>query len=225
MIGNNYTGFRIVAVMVLFMLLLMTTFATVAATARDDGNANQDALAKAQYLLRQISTEKDALKAENDKLQEEITKRDAKIDKLNKKIKHANDSLDNSKELVGRYQETVAAQRDRMAEMRDKFQKLVDKYRELVAALKLVESERTGLESKVSEQLKVLESCSNKNQELYQVSVDLMRQYENKGVWDALMQKEPVTQLKRVEIETMLEETQNRIDDLKIFTSQTDSAR
>ena len=222
----NYTSFRIVAAMVFSVALLLSATAAVAATARDGGgNANQDALAKAQYLLRQLSEEKDALKAENDKLQEEITKRDTKIDKLNKKIDHVNKSLDSSKDLVGRYQETVAAQRDRMAEMRDKFQKLVDKYRELVAALKLVESERTGLNNKVAEQLKVLESCSKKNQELYQVSVDLMKQYEDKSVWDALMQKEPVTQLKRVEIETMLEETQNRIDDLKIITAQTDSTK
>jgi chromosome segregation ATPase len=200
-------------------LLAMTqtgvTFAEV--SSRDPGDSA--ALAKAQYMLREMAAEKEALQAESDRLKQEIAKRDKNIDELSKKIERTGNSLKNSSETVARYQDAVASQKQRMEEMRDKFQKLVDKYRELVAALKHVEQERVGFQEKTSQRSAELQECGKKNGELYQATLDMIEKYENKGVWDALLQQEPVTQLKRVEIENIVGDETYRIDRLKVVDS------
>lgn len=196
------------------ILCLLMSINVSAEIARDDGN--QAGMAKAQYLLRQISTEKEALQAENALLKEEVDKRDKKIEVLNNKIAGAKKSLDGSKGMVGKYQEAVVAQRERIVEMHDKFQKLVDKYKELVAALRLVEEERVSLQTEKVAGLRTLDDCAKKNGDLYQVNIELLKQYESKGVWDAMMQKEPVTRLKQVQIENIVEDMQYRIEKLKV---------
>ena len=213
--------FGIVAMVFVSSFLLWVGNAAAEVAARDNGN--QAALAKAQYMLREISMEKEALQAENQQLKDEIEKRDKKIEAQNKKIARANKSLDNTQEMVGKYQEAVAAQKERMVEMRDKFQKLVDKYKELVSALRLVENERANLQRKTQVGLRTLQDCASNNQSLYQANMDILKQYENKGVWDAVMQKEPVTQLKRVEIENFIEDMKYRIEKLKVDKTVTAS--
>ena len=194
--------------------LLLISDASAEVAARDNGN--DAALAKAQYLLRQISMEKEALQAENAHIKEEVEKRDKKITALNKKIDSTKKSLSSTRDTVGKYQEAVSAQRTRMVEMRDKFQKLVDKYKELVVALRLVEGERASIQKANQSGLRELDNCADKNQQLYQVNLELLNQYKNKGVWDAMLQKEPVTQLKQVEIENIIEDIQYRIEKLKV---------
>jgi chromosome segregation ATPase len=221
------------AVPVLICLLPISAGAEV--VSRNQGG--QEAAAKAQSLLRQMSLEKDLLQEANDRLKEDVAKRDkqnaelkAALERYKKEaesVRRKNESLstevdrgkaamDQTKEVVGRYQEVVGAQRERMEDMRTKFQSLVDKYKELVGALKLVEAERVRLAEQGDEQLRVLEDCAGKNHALYQANLEILEQYHQKGVWDALLQKEPVTQLKQAEIENLIEEMQYKLNKLKM---------
>ena len=52
----------------------------------------------------------------------------------------------------------------------------------------------------------------DKNARLVQVNRELLVHYEKKGWLDAVLQREPLTQLKRVEIENIAEEYQDKID-------------
>lgn len=169
-------------------------------------------MAQAQNLLRQIAAERDALKAENGKLKDDISSRDKKIDLLNKKLDGTKKSLGNTHEAITKFQEANTALRDHLLEAQDKMKMLVDKYKELVASLRVVESERTKLESTVKNQTMEIKTCARKNLELYQSDRDLLAQYKNKSAWDALLQKEPVTQLKRVEIENIIESYRDKLD-------------
>ena len=45
---------------------------------------------------------------------------------------------------------------------------------------------------------------------------ELVEQYVNKGLWQALRQAEPITQLKQVEIENIAQEYKGTIEVLKI---------
>jgi chromosome segregation ATPase len=200
--------------LMLMSLLLVPLGVQAEATARSGGN--QAGNEKALYLLRQATAENQALEAENRSLQDEIAKRDAKIESLKSKIKSKSKSLQNKQAVVNRYQKSLNAQRDRMGDVREKFKKLVDKYRELVAALKLVETERAELQGTLAEKDKAITSCAANNKELNRVANDLLQEYRDKGVWDALVQSEPITQLGRVEIENEVEEKKYRIDSLKV---------
>ena len=48
------------------------------------------------------------------------------------------------------------------------------------------------------------------------VSQELMTRYHRKGVWDAILQREPVTGLKEVEMQNVLQEYQDKLDGLKV---------
>jgi peptidoglycan hydrolase CwlO-like protein len=181
---------------------------------------SQSSNTKAQYLLKQLSAEKANLQGEIAKLKSEIEQRDRKIDKLNKKLGARSKSLVNKNLLVDRYQKTVTAQRDQMTETREKFTKLVEKYRELAGALKLMESDRTDMQKKMAEQSEAIEKCKAKNDKLGRIAENILKEYKEKDVWDALMQKEPVTQLKRVEVENYVEENSYKIDKLKIVDNK-----
>ena len=116
---------------------------------------------------------------------------------------------------MSKYQEQNLALRDRIFEVQTRMQKIVDKYKELVGALQLIESERASLMTKSTENQKKFDVCVTDNQKLYKVNLELIQEYRKKGVWDALLQKEPVTQLKRVQIENTVQSYTDRIDALK----------
>jgi hypothetical protein len=59
-------------------------------------------------------------------------------------------------------------------------------------------------------------SCEAKNLQLYQYSQELMTRYQKKGVWASLAQKEPVTGIKDVRVENLLQEYQQKLDAQKI---------
>jgi chromosome segregation ATPase len=211
---RNASHHRHALVVVASVVLLFPAVGAAEVAVRDGGE--QAAVMKAQTMLREMAMEKEALQAERTQLEGELAKRDKKIESLNGKIERITKSLNNSSDTVNRYQDTVTLQRERMEEMRGKFQKLVDKYRELVAALKLVEAERVAMQETAAHQSDEIGDCGKKNDALYQAALDMIEKYENKGVWDALLQKEPVTQLKRVEIENIVDDAKFRIDMLKV---------
>jgi len=59
-------------------------------------------------------------------------------------------------------------------------------------------------------------SCEAKNLKLYEYSQELVTRYQKKGVWAALAQKEPVTGIKEVGVENLLQEYQDKLDSQKI---------
>jgi hypothetical protein len=56
------------------------------------------------------------------------------------------------------------------------------------------------------------ESCANKNARLCIIADELLDRYENKGVMSSLLQKEPMTQIKKVELEEFVNEYRENIE-------------
>lgn len=141
-------------------------------------------------MLRQMTLERDAAQAENARLKIEI-------EGLNRKhagIKKSSDSA------LAKSRESIAALN---ADMQQTMQNL-----------RRTESEKNLLQETVVSQAQQIETCESHNVKLLQVNHDLLGQYENKGFFDAMLQREPLTQLKRVEIENIAQEYQDRIDRL-----------
>lgn len=59
-------------------------------------------------------------------------------------------------------------------------------------------------------------SCETKNLRLYQYSQELVTRYRQKGVWAALAQKEPVTGIREVGVENLLQEYREKLDSQRI---------
>lgn len=168
-------------------IILVTVTGTAAAGAADAAD-DQKMLARAQRLLRQTATERDTALTENAGLKSEVGELNRKLGALKK----------SSEASLARSRESNAA--------------LNEDRRKTMQNLRQVEADKTQLQSTVVEQAQWIESCGAKNVKLVEVNRELLQRYKNKGVFDAMLQREPLTQLKRVEIENIVQEYQDEID-------------
>lgn len=188
----------------------------LAETVRRSEGGDGTAMVKAQMMMRQLSQEKEALQSENAELKKQLASINKKIESLKQEKSHLDKKLGSSKNLISRYKENTEMLRDRILKDNQHLKELVDKFKELIQAFKVVEGEKAQLKTNMQQNRQDMLSCAEKNMKLIQNNSDLVKLYKKKDVWDALMQAEPVTQLKQVEIENIAQEYQNTIDLLKI---------
>ena len=168
--------------------MLMTVFLTPGEAKAAD--AEDQKVLRVQRMLRQVSQERDALQAENTRLKSEI-------EELNRKhagIKKSSDAA-------------LAKSRESNAALGAELQRTEQNLRQM-------QSEKNLLQETVVGQAQQLETCESHNVKLLQVNRDLLGQYENKGFFDSLMQREPITGLKGVELENIVQDYQDRLDRL-----------
>ena len=77
--------------------------------------------------------------------------------------------------------------------------------------LAATETERGGLATTLGKQREATQSCEAKNIKLYEFGSELLDRYQSKGIWTTLVQKEPFTGIKSVEIENLLEEYRDKL--------------
>jgi chromosome segregation ATPase len=177
---------RIVA---LFSATIFVAFAVMADTARAADAADQK-VERMQRMLRQVSQERDSLQAENTRLKSEI-------EELNRKHTGARKNSDAA----------LAKSRESHAALGTELQRTEQNLRQ-------IQTDKDLLQETVVGQAQQLETCESHNVRLLQVNRDLLGQYENKGFFDSLMQREPITGLKGVELENIVQDYQDRLDRL-----------
>ncbi|MDO9448997.1 MAG: hypothetical protein Q7J21_00820, partial [Rugosibacter sp.] len=80
------------------------------------------------------------------------------------------------------------------------------------------------LEADLKQKTQALAACEAKNAKLHGYGVDLLDKYEKKGCGAALLQADPFTQLKRVEIENLMEDYREKLDEQKLDEKKMDQA-
>jgi hypothetical protein len=169
-------------------------------SAASAGDADEQKAAKAQRMLRQMALERDAMQTENARLKGEIEMLNGKLGGLKK-----------SSEVA-------------MSRSRDNYAALNENLQQSTQNLRKLESEKDLLQETVDGQGQLIVACEDKNARLVQISRELLVHYEKKGLLDAVLQREPLTQLKRVEIENITQEYQDKIDQQE-FKKKTAEAR
>ncbi len=183
-----------VAVMALFLML--TTPAM----------ANDDAMARAQYMLRQMNAEMVQLKATQQTL---LAEKDA----LQKDF----DQLQNKYEkLTSKSSANKQAMNDKVSELKQKYTEMVEQNNETRKQLSEVTQEKNRLYTVATEQTQAIDLCVNNNKKLYGINRELLGKYENKGVLDSLTQAEPFSRLSQVQIENLVDDYQYKLDDLRV---------
>ncbi len=85
--------------------------------------------------------------------------------------------------------------------------------REQVVSL---ESEGKRLQASLGGEKQQHAACVARNQEMHKTGLDILARYRDKGCSDSVLQAEPFTGLKRVEIENAAEDMKERLDSQKI---------
>jgi hypothetical protein len=178
-------------VAIIFMLL------TSAASA---GDADDQKVAKAQRMLRQMALERDAMQAENARLKGEIEVLNGKLGGLKKSSEAA------------------------MSKSRGSYASLNENLQQTTQDLRKSESEKNQLQETVDGQAQLIVACEEKNVSLMKINRELLVHYDKKGLLDVMLQREPLTQLKRVEIENIVQEYQDKIDQLEFSKKMAEAA-
>ncbi len=82
-----------------------------------------------------------------------------------------------------------------------------------LADLKFNDNQRKTLSTNLADTTKQLNTCAANNAKLHQFGADLIQVYDNPSRYDAVMRKEKFFQLKRVELENILQNQQDKLDE------------
>lgn len=188
-----------------FCLLVGMTMELSAQTPADPAKLQQ-ALNRAQGLLRQVGQQKATLEVD-------LAKKTAELGGLKKKLRLAETQLEETTldlESSERAGERTSAHLQRAEETlkktRGKLQEVVERYKELNKLQQRTEAERQMLAANLENTEAELKDAEGKNLALYKTNMELVDLYRNKTPLTGALQLEPFTGLKNVEV-------QNRIQD------------
>ncbi len=196
---------RVSAISVLFAGSVLSVNTQAAPRAE---SANNKVVVKLQTIVRDMTAERDLLKTEKEKLSTEI-------DQV-KKDKSAAVLVATSVEE--RLNGELSAQKSSGDEVRNKLEQthaklleVIDKYNALNKAKNELGVLHVNLESTQKQTEANLQSCEGKNIKLYEAGKEVLNTYDNNGVMDVLLKAEPVLQFKSVEMETIVQEYEDKL--------------
>ncbi len=151
---------------------------------------------------QQYQSDLDKLQKEKIALGGQVGKFKATVEKLDKKIAEA-DKED-------------ARLKKEFQEKESKYSQAVQNNKELDSSLKKVTGEKQTLQVQQQQTTKDLGQCTSNNAKLIIISDELLTKYRKKGLGTMLLQNEPLTQIKKVELEKLTDQYQDEIDQQKI---------
>ena len=198
--------------------ILLIAFATVlvargaiAQQARDDGG-----LIRLQGMVQQLTADRTKLQADNTKLKSDLDAANAELKKqreanagLERRVTQGESSLSQASAANSRNEAALAQQRSRMDE-------LVAQFRMTIDTLRTTELERNDLKTKLESKQHAFEQCVASNRKLFETGNDVLDKFEDRGRWAALRVREPFTQVKRVELQNLVDEYRWALEDQRL---------
>ena len=177
---------------------------TTQAAPRAAADGNNKAVLKLQTLVKEVTTERDLLKTEKDKLASEI-----------EKLKKDKDAAALAEERLGA---ELAAQKssnvsvsNTLEQTHTKLLEVIEKYNVLNKAKNELSATHVNLENTQKQTESNLQNCEGKNIKLFEAAKEVLNSYENKSVMDSLLKSEPILQFKSVEMETIIQEYEDKL--------------
>lgn len=141
-----------------------------------------------------------ATESKNKNLLRDLTKTTAEKMALDSKLQQTQAELDTTQKNLGEIQTQHA-------------QALTD--------LKFNDGQRKTLATNLAQSNKTMNECTIKNGKLYQFGTELIQLYEKPSTYEAAMRKEQFFQLKRVELENILQSKQDSLDEARYVNKKT----
>jgi peptidoglycan hydrolase CwlO-like protein len=204
-------------------LLLAVSFLANPALAADK---KDKAARRAQQMVQQIQQEKAQLQSQLDqamqakavldadmaKAQEENTTLKTKLGAANRKIDGLEISL---KEMTAErlaFEAKLLKTQTELEATKTALNELDVKYQANLYDLKVNEQQRANLTATTIQKTKVIDACLAKNAKLYDYGLELVKLYENPSLYKQVVLTEKFSQIKRVELENILQNYNDKID-------------
>jgi chromosome segregation ATPase len=193
----------------LAFVLLAAGLALPAYGADKKADAGKEQVKRLQQSQRKLEQEKAQLAQEKAALDGQVKEATDRLDDARKQAGAASRKATALEKELATTQADKDALTARLADTEQRLAKLTELQRS-------TDAERKRLEA-LSNQLKQsLSACEAKNEKLHGQGVQLLDRYQQKGCFDAALQGEPFTGLKRVEIENFVEDHREKLDEHKL---------
>jgi chromosome segregation ATPase len=178
--------------------------------------AAADAEKEAKHEMRKIQ-------AQLSEAQKEKAELAAKVEELKKQLGEVGAKSAVLEKKTGGQKKQFAELTEKFQESESNLQKMTLQYSETKNSLLQVQKEKEQLQKEKEQEQKRLSGdvqvCEKKNDELYRISVDIIEKYRAKGVFTALMQAEPFTQLESVRMQNLMQEYKDKTNAAKLATT------
>lgn len=209
------------ALFVLGLIALLIAAPVSAQQQNADPAALQQALSRAQGLLRQLSEQRTQLEAENAAAQVAI----ANLERKFAREKRQREELETELELATRKTQSLDTRlgntSSRLEQTEERLRDTIEKYKVLAAEHRTTLAAKADLEDTLATTAQTLADAEARNEELYAINAEILTQFKRKGSWEAFLQREPVLGLKQVDIENIEQDLRHRNEDQRLKTEIT----
>lgn len=186
-----------------------------AAQEESDVGRLREALRRATVDLRTAQNQATALQSQLSQAQQTIATRDAEAKQLRTQIGQLQGRLDAAAEKADGLQaelDTAAATLETTRGELDQTRRGLGRTQ---GQLRDTEGRRATAQAGLDQTSGFLKACEAANDQLYKVGREVLAAYDGKDLGDVLTQNEPFTQLKRVEMETIIQDLQDKLTDAR----------
>jgi septum formation topological specificity factor MinE len=195
---------KIIKPLLMFALLIGgLPLATLQAAPRD-ASGNNKMVGKLQAMVKEMTVERDQLKTEKDKLVSDMEQ----LKKEKAAAASAEDRLNGELEAQKSSNNEV---RNKLEQTHAKLLEVIAKYNALNQSKSELSATHANLQNTQKQTEAELQSCEGKNIKMFEAAKEILSRYEKKGVFDALLKSEPILQFKSVEIESIVQEYEDKL--------------
>jgi len=214
------------AKLALVVVVVSCWFAQLAAAQNPQLSREREAVRRAQSALQKAEQEKAKLledKASLEKENAELAKKVKASTAAQRGLAAARKKTSEQALLIEELQRQLDAAKARLTQSNSNAEALSKRLAAAEEQGRQLEDRLRASDQQVAQQREIIGrqaqnalACNDNNAKLYAVSQELMARYQRKGVWDAILQREPVTGLKQVQIDNILQDYKDKIDALKL---------
>jgi chromosome segregation ATPase len=186
-------------------LALVAFMSAGGARADTETDKLREALRSAAAQTRQLEDQRTALQAKVADAEKEKVALKAQVDAAKAE----------ARQIEKQNREAIDEFNKRLAERDETLEKWKSAYEEAATVARSKDAERAKFEGEANTYKASLKSCQAKNSQMFKAGNELLHQYRALTVGDAIVAREPVLGLRRVEIQNKLQDTSDKILDQK----------
>jgi chromosome segregation ATPase len=217
------------------MRLPAIAFATAALLlAAGAASGADDVEARLRQALRAATTQQRALEDEvatlrakqskSDRQVQELTATSADqtktIDQLHKEATELAAATGKLRDQATELAQKLKASEQGLAETQASLTKWKAAYNEAADVARSRDADAKLLQTQLGQTTQRADTCEAKNGELFKLGNEILKLYEGKGPLTALFEREPVTQIKRVELENLVQDYHSKLLDSRVSSRQ-----
>jgi chromosome segregation ATPase len=206
-----------------FLAVILPGALLVLPAAAQERDRERAQLQRLQQQLSVLQREKAGLQSEKAQLEEKLKGAEASAEELKSRAAGAagraaqlQKELEVSRKGADGEKQAREAVEKRLADLQRRFDELTARQQETAAALAGRDGEAKALGARLAAEQQRYATCGAANARLYLIGRDLLERYENKSCGAILLESEPFTRLKRVELENLVEDYRDRLDEQRV---------